>query len=147
MTKNDLLKHFKDNKKNIIFELFFNYDTFENKEKSENLLLRFFVSEFLSKFGDCWMKYFNPNFSITYISNKDFLNQFKAMNYIIYHINNENYSKAYACYEYVHKNNKNINKVKDSLEILGKNQVFCDVLEYHIEGSQNILDGTKYQKI
>ena len=94
------------------------------------------LSTVLSEFGNVWLEFFNPDFKVTNPESKDFINQFKAVNYIYYYIKKEDYSQAYAYLEYVHPTNKFVNKVKTPLEKLSKTQIFCDIIEAHVEGTQ-----------
>ena len=144
VSKQELIKHFNDNKEDIFFELFYNYDVFYNEsEKTQKNLLRFLVSTFLSEFSNIWLEYFNPLFNVTNPESKDFINQFKAVNYIYYNIKNENYSKAYSNLEYIHPSNIFINKLKLPLEKLSKTQIFCEIMEAHVEGTQKYKDEIK----
>jgi len=137
VTKQELLNYFADNKEDIFFELFYNYDNFylETKKSPKNLM-RFYLCNILSEFSNVWLEYFNPEFNVTNPQTKDFINQFKAVNYIYYNIKEENYIKAYANLEYIHPSNEYINKLKLPLEKLSKTQIFCDIIEAHVEGTQ-----------
>ena len=145
VTKQELLKHFSENKEDIFFELFYNYDVYYNQpEKRSKNLLRFMLSTVLSEFGNVWLEFFNPDFKVANPGTKDFVNQFKAVNYIYYYIKKEDYSQAYAYLEYVHPSNKFVNKVKTPLEKLSKTQIFCDIIEAHVEGTQKYKNEKEY---
>jgi len=143
ITKRELLKYFEDNKKDIVFELFFHYDIYK-ENKREKSFLRFISSYALSEMGSFWLEFFDPKYSITDPTKKNFINQFKALNYMIYNIKNEDYHKAYACFVNIHPDNMMINKVKCYLEILAKNQIFCDIVENHIDASQYYREEKRY---
>ncbi len=143
ITKKELLNYFEDNKNDILFELFYKYDIYKER-KSNTTFLRFIFCHILSEMGDFWVNYFDPKYSITDPTKKDFVNQFKAFNYMIYNIKNEDYHKAYTCFVNIHPDNIMINKVKNYLEIMAKNQIFCDIVENHIDASQYYREQKKY---
>ncbi len=146
LSKQELIRHFTNNKEDIFFELFYNYDCFYNeseKTKTPKNLLRFLISTFLSEFSNIWLEYFNPQFNVNNPESKDFINQFKAVNYIYHYIKNENYSKAYSNLEYIHPSNKFINQLKSPLEKLSQTQIFCEIIETHVEGTQKNKDENK----
>jgi len=137
ITKTDLLKYIEENKNDILFEIFYNHDIFkENNKKNSKSLYRFLTCYALSEMGGLWLNFFDPSYSVTDPNKKDFVNQIKALNYLIYNIKNEDYPRAYSCFANIHPNNVLINKIKNNLEIMAKNQIFCDIVENHIDASQ-----------
>lgn len=146
ITKNDLLKFIEYNKNDILFEMFYNYDIFNEKnfEKKQKSILRFIFSHFLSEMGNLWLEFFDPNYSVYDPLQKDFVNQLKALNYLVYNIKKENYPRAYSCFANINTNNNLIYKIKDNLEVMAKNQIFCDIIENHIDASQYYREQKKY---
>lgn len=140
VTKTELLRYFEQNRYDVLYEVFYNYDIFRENKVKKKTYIRFLFSHLLSELGSFWLDFFNPDFSITDPNTKDFVNQLKALNYIIYHIKNEDYAKAFTCYANIHPDNFYINGVKDKIEILAKNQIFCEIVENHIDGSEYYRD-------
>lgn len=143
VTKNELLKYIEDNKKDILFEIFFNYDVFNVKNfdySQKSRIFRFIVSHLFSELGNFWIEFFNPRYSVTDTEKKDFINQIKALNYLVHNIKNEDYPRAYACFANIHQKNYLINRIKENLEIMAKNQILCDIIENHIDASQYLRE-------
>jgi len=137
-SKKELLNYIEDNKHDILFEIFYNYDIFKDNynEKKKKSLLRTLISHLLSEIGDIWFEYFNQNYSVTDPDKKDFVNQIKAINYLLYNIKKEDYPRAYSCFSNIHSKNNLIYKIKKNIEVMAKNQILCDIVENHIDASQ-----------
>lgn len=147
ISKSEILNFIQTNQHDILFEIFYNYDVFEceSHKKKEISIWRLVVSHLLSEMGNIWLEFFNPNYSITDPNKKDFVNQLKAINYLIYNIKKEDYPRAYSCFSNIHPENRLINKIKNNLEVMAKNQIFCDIVENHIDASQYYREQKKYE--
>ena len=146
ITKKEIIKYIENNKQDILFEMFYDYDIFNDnpKEKKQKSLSRFLMSHLLSEMGNTLLKFFDPDYSVTNPIMKDFINQLKAINYLIYNIEKEDYPRAFACFNNIHPKNLLINKLKKNIEVMAKNQIFCDIVENHIDASQLYREQNKY---
>lgn len=120
--KQSLIKNFDEIKQNIIFNFYF---------KNDKTIFSFLYSYALSCLYKVFTNSYNPQYNKIAESDSLFVKKIKALNFLKYYIQNESFSEAYSCLQYLDDQSLLIEKIKSDIELLSKNEMVIDLLENH----------------